>query len=161
MSYLFDACALFNLSNGGVLTHALALPASDFLICTAVQRETPTIKETLQLFAQAGALHHIDDNAISASQFLEIKEKYNLGDGETECIVFAMNNSCMLVFDDRAARKVASRIIGSKRVTGSIGILCACVSHSLLTKNDAYEAYIAMKNMGGFLPEMTITEMFN
>ncbi len=160
MSYLFDACALFNLTNGGVLTHALRLPASDFLICTAVEKETPTIKEILQLLAKAGAIHHIDDNAISARQFLETKEKYGLGDGETECIVFAMSNSCILVFDDLAARKTASKLIGSHRVTGSIGILQACVTHSLLTKNNAYEAYIAMKKMGGFLPAMTITEMF-
>lgn len=160
MSYLFDACSLFNLTNGGVLTHALALPASDFLICSAVQKETPTIRESLQLLAEAGALHCIDDAAISASQFLEIKEKYDLGDGETECIVFAMNNSCTLVFDDLAARKIASKLIGSERVTGSIGILRACVTHSLLTKDEAYNAFITMKSLGGYLPEMTMAEMF-
>lgn len=160
MSYLFDACALLNLSNGKVLDCALALPASGFLLCNAVNKETPTIRENLELLVQQGAFHQIDDTEISASQFLEIKGKYNLGDGETECIVFASNHSCTLVFDDLAARKVAIKLIGASRVTGSIGILRKCVTHSLLTKEDAYKSYLAMKAMGGYLPEMTISEMF-
>lgn len=160
MSYLFDACALLNLSNGGVLAPAFALPASNFVICHAVHKETPTIRRDLEVLAQAGVLQHIDDNAISASKFLEIKEKYNLGDGETECIVFAMDNNCKLVFDDRAARKIATILIGAERVTGSIGLLRECVVHTLLTREAAYEAYRTMKAMGGYLPEMTITEMF-
>lgn len=160
MSYLFDSSALFNLSNGGVLSHAIALPASDYLVCGAVHKETPTIRETLSILAKAGAIRYIDDKEISANQFLEIKNKYELGDGETECIVYAINNSCTLVSDDWYARQTAIQIIGQDRVTGSIGILQRCVSHSLLAEKEAYKAYLAMKAAGGYLPNMTISEMF-
>lgn len=161
MSYLFDSSSLFNLSNGGVLNHAIALPASDFLVCSAVNQETPTIRESLIILAEAGAIRFLDDNAISASQFLELKNKYDLGLGETECIVYATNNSCTLVVDDLAARKIAIALIGQLRVTGSIGILRQCVSHSVLERGEAYEAYIRMKEAGGYLPSMTIEEMFD
>ncbi len=161
MSYLFDACALLNLTNGGVLTHALALPASSFLICNAVYAEIRSIREDLQCLIDAGILRFIDDNSISASQYLELKEKHELGDGETECIVFAISNYCTLVFDDNAARKTAHKLIGENRVTGSIGILRACVAHSLLTREEAYAAYVRMKNAGGYFPEMTIIKMFS
>jgi len=160
VNYLLDSCALLNLANGGVLAVALSLPNCNFYICNAVLREIVTNADYIKSLIKSGALKYIDDNQIPAGNFMELKEKYRLGDGETECLAFAMNQECELVFDDLAARKAAQSLFANRRVTGSIGILRTCVANNSLSETEAYGAYKVMKACGGFLPEMTMEEMF-
>jgi predicted nucleic acid-binding protein len=158
--YLLDACALFNLTNGGVLDTVLQLPGEQFTICGSVRTEAKSIAPIVDELIEQGALTVVDDSAIDADEYLNLKETYGLGDGETECIAAALHNEHTVVFDDRAARTTAQGILGEIRVTGSIGLLRQCVGRGLLTREAAYAAYEIMKAQGGYLPNMPIEEMF-
>ena len=160
MIHVPDACALFNLHNGGVLEAAISLANCPFLIGKAVYGEARSIAEELDRMVAEDKLGWIDDAAIPASEFLRLKEELDLGDGETECLASALHIECKLVFDDIAARRAGIVLIGEPRVTGSIGMLRACVAAGTLGRDNAYEAYELMRTMGGFLPDMPIDEMF-
>ena len=160
MNYLFDACALLNLANGGILKITLSLPGNGFFLCSVARREARSISTFLNTLIASGALRLIEDDEIPAATFLDLKERYGLGDGETECIVASMARDCALVFDDQKARRVAQELLGPARVTGSIGILRVCVTQGLLSKAEAFGAYKIMKAVGGYLPEMQLEQMF-
>lgn len=160
MLHVPDACALFNLHNGGVLEIALSLADCPFLLGKAVYGEARSIAEELDRLIALEKLTWVDDAAIPASEFLRLKEELDLGDGETECLAAALHLDCKLVFDDMAARRAGFELIGEARVTGSIGVLRACVSAGSLARDGAYEAYGLMKALGGFLPDMSIDDMF-
>ncbi len=160
MLHVPDACALFNLHNGGVLEIAVSLNDCHFLLGKAVYGEARSIAEELNRLLDLQKLAWIDDAAIPASEFLRLKEEFDLGDGETECLSAAEHLECRLVFDDMAARRAGIELIGAERVTGSIGVLRACVDAGNLERAAAYQAYELMKTMGGFLPAMTIDAMF-
>jgi predicted nucleic acid-binding protein len=155
-----DACALFNLHNGGVLETAASIEDCPFLLGKAVYGEARSITEELDRLLGIEKLAWIDDAAIPASEFWRLKEQFDLGDGETECLATALHLKCRLVFDDMAARRAGIELIGEARVTGSIGLLRACVDAGTLERGVAYQAYELMKTLGGFLPNMTIDEMF-
>jgi predicted nucleic acid-binding protein len=160
MLHVPDACALFNLHNGGVLETAVSLNDCPFLLGKAVYGEARSIAEELDRLLVLEKLTWLDDAAIPASEFFRLKEELDLGDGETECLAAALHLECKLVFDDMAARRAGFELIGEGRVTGSIGLLRACVSAGSLDRVGAYEAYGLMKTLGGFLPDMSIHDMF-
>jgi predicted nucleic acid-binding protein len=56
--------------------------------------------------------------------------------------------------DDRRARQVTEKWLGSGRLTGTLGLLKRCVSMGLLNAADAFAAYNQMVDMGAFLPEI-------
>lgn len=160
MLYVPDACVLLNLHHGGVLGTSLALSNCTFVVGKAVYGEAKTLTAELDQLFQAGDLTWIDDTAIPASEFLNLKERFDLGDGETECLAAALHLDCRLVFDDAAARRAGVELVGQDRVTGSIGLLRSCVGAGSLTRADGYAAYQLMKAVGAFLPEMSIEIMF-
>jgi predicted nucleic acid-binding protein len=155
-----DACALLNLHHGGVLETAVSLPDSDFLLGRAVYGESRSITEELDRLLGLEKLTWVNDAAIPASEFWRLKEEYDLGDGETECLATALHVDCRLVCDDFAARSAGVELIGEARVTGSIGMLRACVDAGALERDAAYQAYELMKALGAFLPNMSIDQMF-
>jgi len=158
--YVPDACALLNLHHGGVLERALVLPECSFALGKAVYGEAKTLTEELDRLLGLGMVTLLDDAQIPAAEFLRIKEEYDLGDGETECLAAAIHLECRLVFDDAAARKVGIELLGQERITGTIGLLRMCVAAGSLIAVDAYAAYRLMRAVGAFLPEMPIEEMF-
>jgi len=158
--YIIDACSIMNLSNGMVLDIIMSLDNSDYYISNSVIRESKSVENEVKVLLKNRILKSIDDNSISANQFLINKQKYNLGDGETECITYALENECVFICDDLAARNLSKKLIGVNRVTGSIGLLRECVSNNLLTREEAYASYIMMKQRGGYLPNMSKEEIF-
>jgi predicted nucleic acid-binding protein len=160
MLHVPDACALFNLHNGGVLETVLSLDECSFLLGRAVYGEARSIAEELDRLLALEKLVWIDDAALPASEFLRLKEEFDLGDGETECLSAALHLECKLVFDDMAARAAGTQVVGVERITGSIGMLRACVGAGVLERAAAYHAYELMKVLGGFLPNMSIDVMF-
>lgn len=160
MKHVIDSCALLNLSNGQILKKVLSLPDKEFVVGSQVRDEVPTMAAELDCHIHAGAVTPFDDDLISADHFLAKKDEWRLGGGETECLIVAQIVDGVLVCDDLAARTVASALIGPARVTGSIGLLRQCVALGLLSKKDAYCAYENMKERGGFLPTLSIDQMF-
>lgn len=158
---VLDACAFMNLVNSGCLPLALTLDDVRYAVSSAVRREVISEAGFLSALIDAGAIAFIDDSQIPADMYLELKAEYELGDGETEIICVAkIDQAAVVVVDDRKARTAASTELGEKRVTGSIGILRRCVARDLIGKEDAYNGYLRMKNLGGYLPELSIDECF-
>lgn len=94
----------------------------------------------------------LDDSQISGTVFLQLLETFRLGEGETECLAFALLSEVMICCDDSKARTVIASRIGQGRVTGSLGLIRAAVKERLLTIDDAWRGYNNMKSAGGFLP---------
>jgi predicted nucleic acid-binding protein len=98
----------------------------------------------------------LDDNEATSSVFLDLLERFGLGDGETECLAFSVGTDFGVCSDDRKARQISESIIGKEKVTGSLGLLREAVHLGLVTADEAFQTYIKMKTAGGFLPDINL-----
>lgn len=158
MNCIFDASALINLSNGGILDVILRIPNFVPRLGPQVLTECTTISDQLGRLIAEGRLTLIDDTEVPADQYLLLMERYALGAGETECLAFASSGDDVVCCDDRRARAMTSAEIGDVRVTGSIGLLGLAIHHELITAEDAFSAYELMRRRGAFLPELNARE---
>ncbi len=101
----------------------------------------------------------LNDEALPASLFLSLLERYQLGDGETECLAFASQGDDIVCCDDRRARTMITRELGPGRVTGTLGILVRMIHHGLIANQLALATYEQMRRRGGFLPEVRLQDM--
>jgi predicted nucleic acid-binding protein len=152
---VLDACTLINLANGESLSAVLDLPDANFLLSTLVRRESKTVAAALDDILPHPKLTPIDDEELPAKRFLELKDRFKLGDGETECLLTAEIKGCKIACDDYAARKAAERLFGKGSLTGSIGLLSKAVQCSIYTPERAFSCYCLMKERGGFLPNLS------
>ncbi|OFW00187.1 MAG: hypothetical protein A3G20_04455 [Acidobacteria bacterium RIFCSPLOWO2_12_FULL_59_11] len=160
MNYIFDACALINLANGGVLPLVLAIPANFYFIGPMVREESGALEADIQEAIRAGMLQILDASTVSAKLYLDLLAKHGLGEGETECLTVAMTDDFVVISDDRRAREVIREALGDGKLTGSIGLLRKAIAHSLLDRPAAYKAYQLMRATGAFLPSWTIDQAF-
>ncbi len=158
MIVVLDASTLINLDNGGVLAEVLSLPDRTFQISPEVLRESRTVALAIKAAVKRGDIGLVDDNAIDAEEYEDALAVWELGPGETECILAAKALGCSVACDDGAARKVIEREIGVPHRTGSVGLLRDAVAARLVTAEDAFEAYQQMKRLGGFLPKLSLAD---
>jgi predicted nucleic acid-binding protein len=149
-----DACTLINLANGEVLSEILQLPDVEFQVSAIVRRESRTISDAIDVAVCSGRLALVDDALISVSDFIRVKNEFELDDGETECILAAQALACTIACDDAAARKAIIGLIGESRLTGSIGLLRLAIAEGLISREIAAESYQLMRQRGGFLPSV-------
>ena len=159
MNRILDASTLLNLANGEVLSKILRLPGVTFQVSAVVRDESRTIAQAIDAAVAVERLALVDDRLIGVAQFLRAKAEWQLDNGETECILAAAAVGCSVACDDKAARKVISKTLGEKRLTGSIGLLREAVKAGLLTRPEAFAAYRLMRERGGFLPEITEADL--
>jgi predicted nucleic acid-binding protein len=155
---VLDASTLINLDNGDMLATVLALPGRTFQISPEVQRESRTVAEAIKAAVQCGDIGWVDDTAIDAEEYDDALAIWELGPGETECILAAKALGCSVACDDGAARKVIEREVGVLRLTGTVGLLRETVATGLITAEEAFAAYQQMKRLGGFLPKLSLTD---
>lgn len=158
MIVVLDASTLINLDNGDVLADILLLPGRTFQISPEVLRESRTVATEIRAAVDRGALGWVDDTAIDASDYENALFTWELGPGETECILAAKALGCSVACDDGAARRTIEREIGAQRMTGTVGLLRDAVRAGLLTQEKAFAAYQRMKRLGGFLPKLTLVD---
>jgi predicted nucleic acid-binding protein len=151
---IFDASALLNLSNGGILNLVSTSLALEILFGPQVFGECYTIADELEDMVRAGSAHLISDDEIPATRFLSLLRKYELGAGETECLVLAERLHSRLCCDDKRARNMMIKEVGAAQVTGSLGLLLELLSMGALTMEEAVAAHTAMILRGGFLPAL-------
>jgi predicted nucleic acid-binding protein len=151
---VLDTCCFLNLANGLILDSVLSLPDHNFFIGPLVQQEASSHAVLLSKLILDGKLLLIDEHAVSALQFLVLLGKYGLGEGETECLTYAMSTGGIVATDDGAARKAVEIELGKTHLTGSIGLLCACVRTGIVTPEEATTAYAKMVQSGAFLPRV-------
>lgn len=158
MIVVLDASTLINLDNGNILVEVLSLPGKKFQISPEVRRESRTVASAIKAAVERGDIDWVDDTAIDAEEYAHALAVWELGPGETECILAAKALGCSVACDDGAARKVIEREIGAHRMTGTIGLLREAVFAELITVEEASKAYRQMKRLGGFLPELSLTD---
>lgn len=156
MIVVLDASTLINLDNGDVLAEVLSLPGRTFQISPEVLRESRSVAKAIKAAEERGDIDWVDDTAIDAEEYEDALSVWELGPGETECILAAKAQGCSVACDDGAARKVIEREIGVPRMTGTVGLLREAVVAGLVTAEEAFEAYQQMKRLGGFLPTLSL-----
>lgn len=156
MNIVIDTCSLINMMNGQVLSEILTLTSCKFYIGNLVYDEVSQVKsqkETIDNSINLGNLILIS-NDVPLSQFLSLKRKYQLGDGETESIGHCLNHGYQLSSDDFKARTSGGKELIQANVIGSLYLLREAVRQKIVACNDAMSAYTIMKIKGGFLPEI-------
>lgn len=148
---IFDACALINLKNGGVLPAVLAMVDHEWYIGHITLEESSSID--ISMHVDSGEIRIIEDDDIDSGLFVSLWEKYSLGDGETECMTFSKTNGYIVCTDDKRARTCIGSECGIDKFTGSVGLLKLLAARNLITSEQAFESYELMKSMGAFLPK--------
>jgi predicted nucleic acid-binding protein len=151
---IFDASSLFNLHNGELFPVLVMLPRVDILFGPQVRQECRSIASSLDQLLLDGAAKLLDDDDLAFGRFAELAIRYELGPGETECLVFAESLGCTVCCDDGRARKMISREIGDDRLTGTIGLIQMACAHGILSDAQARSAHSLMIARGGFLPSL-------
>ncbi len=153
---LTDTSLLINLTNCNALDYILQLPNKSITIGDMVYLECKKIRSIIDIHISNGNIQIQNTNIITLKQFGEIKNKYNLGDGETECLCFGiLIPSVDICTDDKKARdSIAKELKGNDRIVGSLSFLKECVSFKILECVKAYSCYLEMKEKGAFLPDI-------
>lgn len=158
MIVVLDASTLINLDNGDVLAKVLSLPGWTFQISSEVLRESRSVAKAIKGAVERGDIDWVDDTAIDAEEYKDALADWELGPGETECILAAKAQGCSVACDDGAARRVVEREIGVPRMTGTVGLLREAIVAGVVTAEEAFEAYQQMKRLGGFLPKLSLAD---
>jgi predicted nucleic acid-binding protein len=117
---------------------------------------SPTCAASLLALTQAGQLFLVDESDIPAELFLDLLTRFNLGEGETECLTVCNLGNFTFCCDDARARAACVELFGSERVIGSLRLLRWAVEDGLVSREEAFDAYERMKRAGGFLPLIRI-----
>jgi predicted nucleic acid-binding protein len=156
MELVFDSCALINVINGNALGLILSIPQCQFYIGNLVYDECcmlGTQELMINNSIKEGSLNLIQEDA-DIYEFTSIKNKYHLGDGESESIIHCKRFNYILLTDDRKARKSGKKELGNNNVKGSLFMLKESVRKKMIGCEDAIQSYKTMIAKGGFLPNI-------
>ena len=151
-----DACCILNLMNGHVLDVVAQLPDVKLCIQGLVEDEIGSGYDHVARLVSVGRFSLISGEQILASEVGAIAERYNIGLGESECIVIGKKFDYLVASDDRRARDAAASELGKGKVTGSIGLLISSINGGLISPEIAYASYKKMIEGGGFLPRLDL-----
>jgi len=151
MQIYLDTCTLLNLINGEVLQHVLAFQDATFFVSREVERESESERELIRFLVNEGLLEFADDALISFDLLNDKRVEWGLGIGECETILVAAQSNGIVACDDSKARNRIEIELGNNRLTGSLGFLQKLVYDSVLSQEDAYNAYLRMRANDGFL----------
>jgi len=152
---ILDASSIINLSKGDVVAKVVRLQAIHLFVGPLVIQECLGRIAELNVALEAKQVQQLDDSLLPAKAFFELREKHRLGNGETECLAFAVRLTNLLICtDDKAARIVAASTVGENRVVGSLFLLRECVRESILEKSEAALVHETMRLRGAFIPPL-------
>lgn len=151
-----DACVLINLYNGEIVPSVGQLQEFTLLYSSEVQEEVGEVlvENFRQLLGTRSVCFSKQTPAFATT--VRIAREYRLGIGESDTIALADELAAQVLSDDRRARRVAKRLLGPTRVSGSIGVLKSLVKNRLLTDVAAHAAYSRMLEGGAFLPTLEV-----
>ncbi len=154
MDIALDACTIINLINGNVIQKIAQIPGIQLFVGdTLLDQEilNPSQNIILEMLILEKKIQTLE-SSLTISEFLVLKKKFDLGDGETETIVLCEKHYCYMASDDKKARKCGAEYLGQDRIVGSLFLLHKAVKTSLLSVDEAMETVELMKKKGGFLP---------
>lgn len=162
MEIVLDTCAIINLINGNCLDKIFILNGYTFCVGEAVLEKevlNDLQKTVLETFIEAGKIKVLSSE-ISLSAITNLRDKYNLGLGELECLALCMNSNSLFCSDDNKARKCSTNELGKSRVIGSLHLVRQIVLESIVKCFEALEYYNVMILKGGFLPKNLDSDYF-
>lgn len=131
----------------------LELEIYDFLVGQIVLRECGASTERrVRDHAESGRIAVLAGNVIPYAVYVDLLGRFQLGDGETECLAAGKTIGCMIATDDRKARHAVVELLGADYLTGTLGLLRDAVSAGLIGSEDAVVFHETMKRLGSFLP---------
>lgn len=150
-----DACAVINLSKGGIAHQCMSRIEPRPSVSPAVKLECEKKEITAKTFTELVQTSTISvlDEIVSADEVLSFMEKHDLGAGESEGILVCLALKKHFWSDDRRARDKAVELLSRIAVVGTAGILRDLVNSGDLADWEAVQAYQAMRDKGGFLPK--------
>jgi predicted nucleic acid-binding protein len=156
MNVVLDACTIINLINGEVLQKVSQLPGyvlyvGDNLLEQEILDQAQ--KLYIELLVSSNQIIVLQSN-ISLAEFISLKSKYDLGDGETECLALCKNNNYAIASDDLKARKCSAKELTEQNVIGSLFLMRESVRNHLLSCEDAKTAFSMIMSKGGHLPKV-------
>ena len=153
MDIVLDACSIINLFNGGCFDKVLGLNHSFYIGDMLLDQEiVPDFQKViLQALIDKNKIQILPSN-LSLAEYLQFKNKYNLGIGETECLALCKNNGYNICTDDKKARECSGVELGQSKVVGSLFLLKESVKAAILNCVEAIDSYKLMRKKGGFLP---------
>lgn len=155
MKIITDASTLINLDNADALRLATSIPAFEFWIAPLALGECNSdCAARIAALNADGLVHYLDENLLDADRFLELKALYELGDGETECLLVAEALGHSVCTDDGKARTVAKELFGEARVIGSAGLMRQLAENTIVDCKRANDLFDLMKAAGGYLPAL-------
>lgn len=156
MNLVLDACSIIYAINGGVLHLLPQMPGRKFYIGKGLL-ETEILKESQRIMIESlvnnGSLSIIEDE-IDVSEFTEISDRYNIGYGETECIILAKSLNLHMVTDDKKAGKSGLLELGESKVIDTITLITDLVQYQLINCQEAFAVYGRIISSGSFLPSI-------
>jgi predicted nucleic acid-binding protein len=153
-----DACCAINLIKGEAIELMADLRSIKLCMQGLVEDEIGESFASIASLAARGKFSLVSGDKILASEVGSVANRYNIGLGESECIVIGRNLNCNIASDDRKARSAAHSELGKDRVTGSVGLLKTAIVDGLVTQKQAFEIYQKMVDGGGFLPKLQISD---
>lgn len=156
MQVILDACTLINLINGASLQTVLSIPEFSFFVGDILlDSEILNPAQKLIIDAHISKGHIVKlTSIITLQEFLIVKQKFDLGDGETEGIALCKKGKYSFASDDWKARRSGVIEIGDAKVIGTLFLLRETVRQSLMTIQEAISCIQLMKQKGAFLPEV-------
>jgi predicted nucleic acid-binding protein len=130
------------LINGNLLQIVVDLPTFFFFVGdNVIDQEILDQVQRLKVVTIIGEnkIKLLDSN-VTFSQFTHLKKKYNLGDGETECMALCKNYGYVIASDDQKARTSSIVELGEGRVIGSLYLIRQCVRELLIDCESAVQS---------------------
>ena len=138
----------------------VSLPVTLYVVGPLVESESMTIAQILAQHFSSGKLVRLRNEDLDAVAFLELVDKYGLGEGETECLAHALASSDLIVCtDDRKARGIVTALIGRPRLTGTIGLLLRCFRSGAIEGEELLRSHKMMVEAGAFLPRIRAEDL--
>ncbi|MEQ8364030.1 MAG: hypothetical protein RH948_14255 [Cyclobacteriaceae bacterium] len=150
---VLDTCCIFNLINGKTLNEVLLLPLN-FYVGQIVYSECTTQPcYELDDLLKSGKIKLLAD--VPVELFAKFNTKYQLGDGETECLVIGKIHNYVIGSDDKKARSCIIDELGESSLTGSIGLLKELKMKAIMACDKIFDSFTEMQKSGGFLPRIS------
>lgn len=152
---VLDTCSIVNMTNSNGHELICSLPYKFYIGPIVYGECTKQPCPELEQLILEGKIIVLNGNIFPVSLFASLSIKYNLGDGETECICYGKALNYNVCSDDKRARNSITEELTSDYLVGSIGLLRIATEKVLIDCTQAYGMYQIMKSRGAFLPNLT------
>jgi len=162
MDIVLDTSSIINLINGAVFDRVITMKGYRFFVGDQLLNKE-VLNEVQKIIIEALIAKEkiiLLSSDITASLISDLKIKYRLGLGETECMALCLNTNKAICTDDFKARKFSVIELGEPLVFGSLSLLKESVSSGTISCTEVLASYTLMIEKGGFLPKGLTDDYF-